>query len=66
MSEIHKKKAGRKVHGKDVFADASERGGAAIIRGKVITKWHKRREREVSENEDWAEIIDDFLFDGDD
>lgn len=64
-SGIHKKRKGRKVHSKDAFADAYAKGEAAIIKGKVITKWQKRREREVSEKEVWADEDDDFLFDGD-
>lgn len=66
VSGIHKKKDGRKVHSKDMFTDTYEKGEAAIIQGKVIAKWHKRREREVSEKEVWVDEENDFLFDGDD
>ena len=61
-SGIHQKMAGRKIHSKDVFSDAYEKGEAVITQGKVIANWHKRREREVSEKEIWVDDEDEFLF----
>ena len=65
-SKIHKKTKGRQLHSKDVFIDAYGKGETAIVQGKAVTKWHKRREREVSEKEVWADEDEDFLFDEDD
>lgn len=62
MSGIHKKKAGRKVHSRDIFTDAYVKGEAVLMQGKVISKWHKRREREVAEKEVWTDGDDGFLF----
>ena len=67
-SGIHRKTEGRKLHSKDTFADAHGKGEIAMIQGKVIARWHERREREVSEKEVWLEgddSNDEFLFDGD-
>lgn len=49
---------------KEVFPDICQRGEEVLGGGKVIQKWHKRRERKVSEKQFWPEgEEDDILLD---